>query len=71
MRSVAAQRRAMTIRFTKAQHELLAEEAKRQGLTFTEFVRTAAVATALYERAKREPNDTKAILELMEQLRQS
>ena len=61
----------MTIRFTEAQQALLREEAKRQGMSFTEFVRSAAIAVALYERGKRGDPEVEAVLDLIEQLRES
>lgn len=67
-----ARNRAMTIRFTEAQQKILREEARMQGMSFTEFVRHAAVAAALYERGKRGGDEKfDQIAELIEQLRES
>lgn len=60
----------MTIRFTEAQQQMLKEEARRQGMTFTEFVRSAALTVALYERGKRGEVEAEALLNLFEQLRE-
>mgnify|MGYP001602329414 CR=1 FL=1 len=65
-----ARRTAMTIRFTETQRDILRDEAQRHGMTFTDFVRSAALAVALYERGKRGDADAEAILELIERLRE-
>jgi hypothetical protein len=67
----AMARRATPIRFNDVEREIITDEARRLGMTFTELVRVTALAFCLYERGVRGTERGETIEELVERLRES
>ena len=48
--------RTVTLRFGQRLWELVIEEAEHDGISTSAFIREAALARAIYARARRQPN---------------